>query len=187
MEESDIVPNYLPMQRYEMTDEKLDQPRNITLRSDRMQSETILKQETQSHIQAYGKLLVERAEQSETPEEFEKWIKLRQEVYKLDRNHRQLDYAQQSAEFQFEKDIFQRRQQVIASVISVGIGICFIQTFPLAGLLIVILGLAKPLGYSLGEIGELLDDLTGFSKNSNKLQSNSNDQDIQSEEPKNAR
>ena len=27
MEESDIVPNYLPMQRYEMTDEKLDQPR----------------------------------------------------------------------------------------------------------------------------------------------------------------
>ncbi len=170
-----------------MTGGKLDQLRNVTLQSDEMQSGAILKQETQSDIQAYEKILVERAEQSETPEELEKWIELRQEVHKLDRNNRQLNYTQQSAEFQFEKDIFQRRQQVIASVISVGIGICFIQTFPLAGLLIVILGLAKPLGYSLGEIGELFNGLTGFSKNSNKLQSNSNDQDIQSEEPKNAR
>lgn len=187
MEESDIVPNYLPMQRYEVTDEKVDQLRNITLRSDRMQSETIPKQETQSYIQAYGKLLVERAEQSKTPEALEQCIELSQKLYRLDRNYRELNHAQQSAEFQLEKDIFQRRQQVIASVISVGIGICFIQTFPLAGLLIVILGLAKPLGYSLGEIGELFNDLKGFSKNSNKLQSNSNDQDIQSEEPKNAR
>ena len=50
-----------------------------------------------------------------------------------------------------------------------------------------ILGLAKPLGYSLGEIGELFDGLTGFPKDSNKLLSNGNERDIQSEEPKNAR
>jgi len=37
-----------------------------------------------------------------------------------------------------------------ASVFSVGIGVLLIQTVPLAGSLFLILGLAKPLGYSLG-------------------------------------
>lgn len=174
-----------------MTDKKLDQPRNITLLPYQMQSGTILKQETQSDIEIYKEILAEKFALAKTAEECDRLIKVRQTIQELDRNNRQLNYTEQSAKAQLvetqQKATFQRRQQVIASVISVGIGIYFIQALPLAGLLFLILGLAKPLGYSLGEIGELFDGLTGFPKDSNKLLSNGNEQDIQSEEPKNAR
>lgn len=118
-------------------------------------------------------------------------IELRQEIHELERKERQLNYIQQSAEVQLqkaqEKDIFQRNQQMVASVFSVGIGVLLIQTVPLAGLLFLILGLAKPLGYSLGEIGDFLDGLRGFSKDSNELLYNGKDKDNQSEEQKNGR
>ena len=174
-----------------MTDEKLDQPRNITLLPYQMQSGEILKQDTQSDIEIYKEILAEKFALAKTAEECDRLIKVRQTIQELDRNNRQLNYTEQSAKAQLvetqQKATFQRRQQVIASVISVGIGIYFIQALPLAGLLFLILGLAKPLGYSLGEIGELFDGLKGFAKDSNKLLSNGNDRDIQSEEPKNAR
>lgn len=174
-----------------MTDEKLEQPRNITLRPYQMQSGESVKQETQSDIEVYKETLGERFALAETAEECEKLIELRHKIQELDRDSRQLNYTQQSAEAQLQetqkKAVFQRRQQVVASVISVGIGIYFIQAFPLAGLLFMILGLARPLGYSLGEIGELFDGLTGFTKDSNKLISNRNDKDNQSEEDKNGR
>mgnify|MGYP000019862666 FL=1 len=174
-----------------MTDEKLDQPRNITLLPYQMQSGEILKQDTQSDIEVYKEILAEKFALAKTAEEYDRVIKMREKIQELDRNHRQLNYTQQSADAQLfetkQKAIFQRSQQVVASVISVGIGIYFIQALPLAGLLFLILGLARPLGYSLGEIGELFDGLTGFPRDSNKLLSNGNERDIQSEESKNAR
>ena len=170
-----------------MTDEKLDQPRNITLLPDQMQSGAIVKLGTQSEIPVCQDILAKRFALAKTPQEYALVIEDMERIHELDKRKRQLNHAEKLAESQLHKDIFQRNQQVVASVISVGIGICFIQAFPLAGLLIIILGLAKPLGYSLGEISELFDGLTGFPKDSNKLLSNGNDRDIQSEEPKNAK
>jgi hypothetical protein len=183
-----------------MTDEKLDQPRNITLLPYQMQSGApyqmqsgeILKQDTQFDILVCQDILVKRFALAKTPEESGLVIEDMERIHELDKKKRQLNYTQQSADAQLletkQKAIFQRRQEVIASAISVVIGICFIiQALPLPGSLFLILALAKPLGHSLGEIGELFDRLTGFPKDSNKLLSNGNDQDIQSEEAKNAR
>lgn len=174
-----------------MTDEKLEQPRNITLWPDRMQSGAIVKQEIKSDIEVYKEILVEKLALAKTSEECEKVIKMRQTVHELDREERQLNYTQQSAETKLQEDkqeaVFQRSQKVVASVISIGIGIYFIQAFPLAGLLFLILGLAKPLGYSLLEIGYLLDGLKGFFKDSNELLSNGNEKKSQSEGAKHGR
>jgi hypothetical protein len=116
---------------------------------------------------------------------------VRQKVQELDIASRRLDYAEKSAEIQLQeakqKALFQRSQQVVASLISVSIGIYFIQAVPLAGLLFLILGLARPLGYSLGEISSLLDGLKGFLKDSDELLSNSKEQEMESEEAKDAR
>lgn len=170
-----------------MTDKKLEQLRNTALVPYQLQSRDIAKQDAQSDILVYKEILIEKLALAKTPEECEKVIRMRQEVHELDRKERQLNYTQKSGDLHIQKDIFQRNQLVVASVISFGIGIYFIQSLPLAGLLFLILGLARPLGYSLGEIGDLFDGLTGFPKDSNKLLSNGNDQDIQPEEPKNAR
>lgn len=174
-----------------MTDEKLDQPRNITLLPYQMQSGESIKQENQSDIQVYKEILVEKFALAKTPEDSEKVIEMRQKIHELERKERQLNYTQQSAEVQLqkaqEKDIFQRNQQMVASFFSVGIGVLLIQSVPLAGSLFLILGLAKPLGYSLGEIGDFLDGLKGFSKDSNELLYNGKDKDNQSEEQKNGR
>lgn len=62
---------------------------------------------------------------------------MRQKLHELDRKERPLNYTQQSAEVQLqkaqEKDIFQRYQQMAASVLSVGIGVLLIQNVPLPG------------------------------------------------------
>jgi len=174
-----------------MTGEELEQPRKITLLPNQSQSGVVIRREAQSDIQVYKEILGERFALAKTAEECERLIELRQKVQGLDTESRRLDYAEKSAEIQLQeakqKALFQRSQQVVASAISVGIGIYFIQAVPLAGLLFLILGLARPLGYSLGEISGLLDGLKGFPKESDEFLSNENDQEIQSEEARDAR
>jgi hypothetical protein len=174
-----------------MTGEELEQPRKITLLPNQSQSGAIVKREAQSDIQVYKEILGERFALAKTAEECERLIELRQKVQELDTESRRLDYAEKSAEIQLQeakqKALFQRSQQVVASIISVSIGIYFIQAVPLAGLLFLILGLARPLGYSLGEISSLLDGLKGFPKDSDELLSNGKEREIQSEEARDAR
>lgn len=174
-----------------MTGEELEQLRKITLSPNQSQSGAIVKREAQSDIQVYKEILGERFALAKTAEEFERLIEVRQKVQKLDIASRRLDYAEKSAEIQLQeakqKALFQRSQQVVASLISVSIGIYFIQAVPLAGLLFLILGLARPLGYSLGEISGLLDGLKGFLKDSDELLSNGKEQEMESEEAKDAR
>lgn len=175
-----------------MTGEELEQPRKINiLPSQSSTSGVIVKRETQSDIQTYKEVLGERFALAKTAEECEKLIELRQKIQKLDTESRRLDYAEKSAEIQLQeakqKSLYQRSQQVVASIISVCIGLYFIQAVPLAGLLFLILGLARPLGYSLGEISGLLDGLKGFPKNSDELLFNGKEQESQSEEVEDAR
>jgi hypothetical protein len=174
-----------------MTSEELEQSRKITLLPSQSQSGVIVRREAQSDIQIYKEILGERFALAKTTEECERLIELRQKVQELDTESRRLDYAEKSAEIQLretkQKPLFQRSQQVVASVVSVGIGIYFIQAVPFAGLLFLILGLARPLGYSLGEIGGLLDGLKGFPGDSDELLSNGKEQEIQSEEARDER
>ena len=83
-----------------MTDEKLDQPRNITLLPYQMQSGEILKQDTQSDIEIYKEILAEKFALAKTAEECDRVIKMRQTIQELDRNNRQLNYTEQSAKAQ---------------------------------------------------------------------------------------
>jgi hypothetical protein len=174
-----------------MASEEIERQRKITLLSDRSEDGAIVKREVQSDIQVYKAVLSDRFALAGTAEECEKLMNLRQKLQELDVEDRRLDYAQQSAELQLQeakqKAIFQRGQQIVASVVSVGVGIYFLQALPLAGLLFLILGLARPLGYSLAEIGGLLDGLKGFPKDSDQLLSNGEEKEIQSQEPSNAR
>ena len=174
-----------------MASEELEQQRKITLLPDQFQGGAIAKSEARSDIQVYKEVLSERFALAKTAEEYESLIVLRQKIQKLDVEDRRLDYAQKSAEIQLQeakqKANFQRGQQIVASIVSVGIGIYSLQALPLAGLLFLILGLAKPLGYSLGEISGLLDGLKGFFRDSNEILPNEEEKEIQSEEPGNAR
>ncbi|MEA5550632.1 hypothetical protein VB713_06515 [Anabaena cylindrica UHCC 0172] len=174
-----------------MDDREVKQTGKITLPSDQPQSGSIIKQEIKSDIQVYKEVLGNHFMEAKTVDEFEKILNLRQKIQELDTKDRRLNYAQKSAEVHLQevkqKALFQRGQQTIAIIISVSVGLYFLQYFPLAGLLFLILGLARPLGYSLGEISVLVDGLKGFPKNSNELLSDAKEKDNQSEESIDAR
>lgn len=174
-----------------MEDKDLEQHTKLTVLRDQSSSGALVKREAQSDIEVYKEVLSDRFIKARTVEEFEELLVLRQRVQELDVGDRRLNYAQKSAEVQLQqaqqKDLIQRGQQIVAITISIAAGIYLLQTIPLAGLLFLILGLAKPLGYSLGEIGNFLDNLKGFPKDSDKLLSDEKEEIDQAEESKDAR
>lgn len=163
-----------------MEDAGAEKPRKITVLPDQPPGSSLIKPDNKSDIEVYKEVLSDRFMEARTVEEYEKLLVLREKVQELDMEARRLDYGEKSAEIQLkqskQKAIMQSRLQIAAITISISAGVYLLQTLPLAGLLFLILGLAKPLGYSLGEIGDLLDNLKGFSKNSDKLLSNEKDE-----------
>ena len=166
----------------------LDQQSKITLLRGQAFSGALTQRGTVSDIEVYKEVLSDRFSEARTVDEHERLLVLRKRVQELDIETRQLDYAQKSAEIQLkqaqQKEFIQRGQNIAAITISIGIGIYLLQSIPLAGLLFLILGLAKPLGYSLGEIGTFLNGLKSFQKGSNKIFS---DEEVQYEESESAR
>ena len=155
---------------------------------------TIVKIEAQSEISdidVYKEVLSNRFMEANTSEDCEKLLVLRQRVQELDVETRRLNYAQKLAEVQLQqaqqKAFLQNGQQIGAIVASITIGAFLLPTFPLGGLLFLILGLAKPLGYSLGEIGNFLDSLKGFPKDSNEIMIDGSEENNKDEESRNAR
>ncbi len=174
-----------------MEDKELEQQTKLTVLRDQSSIGALVKREAQSDIEVYKEVLSDRFIEARTVEQYKELLILRQRVQELDIVDRRLNYAQKSTEAQLQqaqqKDLIQRGQQIAAISISVCAGIYLLQTIPLAGLLFLILGLAKPLGYSLGEIGNFLDNLKGFPKDSNKLLSDDKEQVDQTEESKDER
>lgn len=131
-------------------------------------NEAIVKLESLSNLEIYEEVLGQRFIRAGTAEECKEIILLSKEVQDLAIQRRREEEAQKLADRQLQDSIrsiqFQRTQQVVASVVSIGIGLYCLSTVPLAGLLLLILGLAKPLGYSLGEVGSLLDGFNGRSR-----------------------
>ncbi|NES01125.1 MAG: hypothetical protein F6J86_46455, partial [Symploca sp. SIO1B1] len=167
------------------------QQRKITVLPDQSSSGALVRRETQSDIEVYKEVLSDRFTEATTVEECEKLLGLRREIQELQREDRQLEYAERAAQIQLQqaqqKARMQSGQQIVAITISIITGIYLLQTIPLAGLLFLILGLAKPLGYSLVEIGSFLDNLKIFPQDSNKLLSNEVEQIDPSEESIDAR
>ncbi|NMG20814.1 hypothetical protein [Brasilonema bromeliae] len=174
-----------------MKDTGLEQQKKITVLRDQSPSGALVKRDTGFDIEVYKEVLSDRFIEARTVDEYEKLLVLRQRVQELDIEVRRLDYAERSAEIQLQqaqqKALLQRGQQIVAIIISIAAGLYLLQTLPLAGLLFLILGLAKPLGYSLGEIGNFLDSLKGFPKDSDKLLSDGKEQRDQAEESRDAR
>lgn len=169
-----------------MEDTGSEQQRKITVLRDQSPSGAVIKRDTQSDIEVYKEVLSDRFTEARTPEEYEKLLIVRQRVQELEIENRRLDYAQRTAEIQLQqaqqKAVLQRGQQIAAITISIAAGFYLLQTIPLAGLLFLILGLAKPLGYSLVEIGGFLESLKGFPEDSDKLLSDEEKQINQAEE-----
>jgi hypothetical protein len=174
-----------------MEDISSEQQGKITVLRDQSPSKSLVRLEPQSDIEIYKEVLSDRFKEAKTVEECEKFLALRQKVQELDTETRQLNYAQQSAEVQLKqaqhKVFFQGGQQIVAITISIFVGIYLLRTNPSVGLLLLVLGLAKPLGYSLGEIGNFFDSLKGFPKDSGKLLSNEKESIGQTEESSNAK
>lgn len=174
-----------------MEDKELEQQTKPTVLGNQSSIGALVKREPQSDIEVYKEVLSDRFIEARTVEQCKELLILRQRVQELDIEDRRLNYAQKSAEVQLQqaqqKDLIQRGQQIAAISISICAGIYLLQTIPLAGLLFLILGLAKPLGYSLGEIGNFLDNLKGFPKDSSKLLSDDKEPVDQAEESKDAR
>lgn len=138
-----------------------------------------------SDIDVYKDVLSNRFMEAKTVEDYEKIIVLRQRLQELDAETKRLNYAQKSSEIQLQqaqqKVVLQNGQQIGAIVASVVIGAVILPTVPLGGLLFLILGLAKPLGYSLGEIGVFLDSIKGLPKDADKVLAKKNEQGEQRE------
>ena len=174
-----------------MTDEKLKRPNTVDISSYQPSDSAIIPKSGQSDIQVYKDVLGENFASAKTAKEWETLITLRERVQLLDIGDRRLEYAEKSADIKLKEDeqdkSFQRIQRIAASISSIIIGGIFIQTFPLAGLLFLILGLAKPLGYSLGDVSDLLNGLKGFPKGSNKVFIDEKEQDYSSGEMRDER
>ena len=173
-----------------MINETPDQLGKLALLSNQPQNEVVTSQEKKSYIQDYKVELGKRFALAKTSTELEEILDLSQIVHELDTKDKQLAYSQELAEIQLREEkrklVFQQSQQVVASIIAVGIGIYLIPIAPLPSILFLVLGLAKSLGYSLGEVGSLLNELKGFPKSSGELLSNENKQEVKSEESENA-
>ena len=153
-------------------------------------SKAIVKLEGLSNLEVYEEVLGQRFMQAGTAEECKEIILLSKEVQDLAIQRKREEEAQKLADCQLQDSVrsaqFQRTQRVVASIVSVGIGLYCLPTVPLAGLLFLILGLAKPLGYSLGEVSSLLDGFSGRNRDSPELLADVQE-DTQSKEPGNAR
>lgn len=149
---------------------------------------------TQSAMQPYKDILQERYAEAKTSEERNDILTELQTVQVIDKENRQIQFSEEAAKRQMQQwekqSIFQRWTQVGGCLSALGIGLYCLQAAPLAGLLFLILGVAGPLGYELGDIGSLFQQLKGIPENRNNLDDfNSDDvlERIQLEENSDAR
>jgi len=176
-----------------MTNEVPDQSGKMALLFNQPQNEVITSQEKQSYIQDCKEELGKRLAIAKTTAEVEEILNLSPILYELETKEEQLKYAQKLAEIRLREakqklDSQQSHQVVaiVASIAAVVLGIYFMPITPLPSVLFLVLGLAKPLGYSLGEVGSLLSELKGFPQSSDELLYNENKKEIRSEESENA-
>ncbi len=128
-------------------------------------------QAKQSDLNAINENLTERIKQAETPQEIMEYLKLKdyvqnqvlkqieQETAKL-----RLQEAKDQISFSRKLKIVYEVRIIVASAVTVAIGLYLLTRSPVFGALLVTLGLAKPLEYSASEISDLLKNISELIK-----------------------
>jgi hypothetical protein len=107
---------------------------------------------TSSFFDEADSILSQRMAIAKTPEELDKVLDQRNKLLEIEYRRSQLKHAENSANRKLEEAKEKRRDRLAASIASVGIGLGIIPFFPMLSPFMIILGLTKPLGYSVTEI-----------------------------------
>jgi hypothetical protein len=160
---------FLTLQNFEMSNGSDQDPSKIIRQSS--SSDSSIQPSEQSDLLAINEYLTERIKSAKTPEEIREYLTLR-------------DYVQSQALKQFEQETvkfklqqakdeirFNRKLKVArevrtlaASTVTTVIGLYLVANSPVFGAMLIILGLAKPLEYSLNEISDLFKNLSELLK-----------------------
>ncbi|GGA40473.1 hypothetical protein [Okeania sp. KiyG1] len=126
-----------------------------------------------SDLDLINQVLAERTRKAETIQEVENIVKLLPYIDKLKENQLKQNLAlAQIEEYQkqadFNRKIATRKEltKIVASITGIGVGLYLMSSAPLFGPLLIILGLASPLQYSLREVANLWDSMVNSTKNS---------------------
>lgn len=107
-----------------------------------------------SDLDSIKETMSERIKLAKTPEEMEKYLKLREEIQE------QIE-KEENAKLERKLLVITETRIIIASIVTVVIGWYLIRDLaPVVAPLLIILGLSKLLGYSSNEVSELLKGLT---------------------------
>jgi hypothetical protein len=125
----------------------------------------------QSDLIAINKNLTERIKQAKTPKEILEYLKLKdyvqnQALKQIEQETAKLRLQEAKDQINFNRRLAITREirTIVASTITVAIGLYSIASSPVFGALLITLGLAKPLEYSAGEISDLLKNLSELIK-----------------------
>lgn len=128
--------------------------------------------------------LSEKMKLAKTPEEAKLYLDLikerQQQIEQQEYANFQLSETKNQVKYERKIRVYKESVSVTFSLISIVLGIVTSTSIPLIAPLLIILGLIKPLGYSIGEVVELYKGLTDSRKSS---QREVNNQEVTSSEP----
>ncbi|NEO58697.1 MAG: hypothetical protein F6K54_40065 [Okeania sp. SIO3B5] len=124
-------------------------------------------------LELINQVLAERTRKAETIQDIEKIVKLLPDIDKLKENQLkqnlvifQIEESQKQADFNRKIATSKELTKIVASITGIGVGLYLMPTAPLFGPLLIILGLASPLQYSLREVANLWESMVNSTKNS---------------------
>jgi len=114
--------------------------------------------------------LYEKLRLATTPEEAQSYLNLikQREEQIQQKEYTDFQLLQSTNQINYERKfgVYRESTAVIFSLISIILGLLTTSSIPLISPLLIILGLIKPLGYSIGEVVELYRGLTQFQQSS---------------------
>jgi hypothetical protein len=114
--------------------------------------------------------LYEKLRLATTPEEAQSYLNLikQREEQIQQKEYTDFQLLQSTNQINYERKfgVYRESTTVIFSLISIILGLLTTSSIPLISPLLIILGLIKPLGYSIGEVVELYRGLTQFQQSS---------------------
>jgi hypothetical protein len=125
-----------------------------------------------SDLEAINQVIAERIRRAETPSEVEDFVKLLPYIEKQNESRvkqkltlLKLEESQKQAKFNRKIAASKELSKFVASITGVGVGLYLMSSAPLFGPLLIILGLASPLQYSLREVANLWESMINSTKN----------------------
>ena len=108
--------------------------------------------------------LYEKMRLGETPEEVQSYLNLikqrEEQIEQIEYSNFQLSESKNQIRYERKIAVYRETIASVFSIISVILGILVTSSMPLVAPLLIVFGLIKPLGYSIGEVVELFRGLT---------------------------